>query len=188
MGGAYRVSQAIGNDPAKPWWTGVSKETRQSPPMRPTLEFHRGFLALLAAAILGLSQQSCVGPTFVVQQYSGPQRPAQTIATLRLYGTDRTRLVSFDDGAADAPIAEDARVHIEILPGEHRITVANAAHPEEPTQRMAFHAEPGKFYRVGFTPRDASTDAMLSERAHVYEIDPASDALLRDVTRPDQNL
>jgi hypothetical protein len=80
------------------------------------------------------------------------------------------------DGDPLAPVDDDVRLHIEVLPGEHSVAVANLALPDQPAQRVRFFAEAGKVYVAvwtGGSPR-------------IVEIDQSSGALLRDasVTAP----
>src|ERR1700754_1509031 len=84
-------------------------------------------VALLVLAVLvAFVVTGCPGPTFIVQQYAGPQRPPEAIATLRVKGNEPVRLLTLDDQDVAAPIVEDARLHIEILPAQHTVSVANA--------------------------------------------------------------
>jgi hypothetical protein len=126
----------------------------------------------LAAALGAGTLASCAGPTYVVEMYAGPRRPAETIAILRFGGADDARLVVVDGERADVTIADDARLHVEVLPGEHQLGVISRADPHAPLSRVSFRAEPGKLYRVVFEAGGAK----------IYEIDPGTDALLRDVT------
>jgi hypothetical protein len=126
--------------------------------------FSAGFLVFFALLLAG-----CAGPTFVVQQFKGPQRPPETIATLRVNAGGSVRLVSLDDEPLDVPLADDARLHIEMLPGRHSLTVraANADRAEP----LSFEAEAGKVYRV-----------TIAEEARIFEVDRSGDQPIRDVT------
>jgi hypothetical protein len=130
---------------------------------------HLAKILFLAAALLA----GCAGPTFVVQQYAGPVRPKDTIATLRVNGADSVRVMTLDEEDIAAPIVQDGRLHIELLPGRHAITVSNASAPQEPPKPIAFQAEPGKVYRVAFTPD-----------ARIFEVDRGADTVGRDATSP----
>jgi len=124
---------------------------------------------LLAALTLGLS--GCPGgPTYVVQQYAGPVRPNETISILRVNGKEELRLHFLDDEEMTARLADDARLHIELLPGRHTLSVRDVA----PGQRVSFEAQPNKVYRVTLEGR----------QPHVHEVDRDSDALGPDVTAP----
>jgi hypothetical protein len=114
-----------------------------------------------------------MGPTFVVQQYPGAVRPKETIATLRVNGSDTVRLMTLDDEDVAAPIVSDGRLHIELLPGRHAITVRNAAAPQEPATPLVFEAEAGKVYRIAFAPV-----------ARIFEVDRGGDTVGRDVSNP----
>ena len=66
-----------------------------------------------------------MGPTFIVQQYNGPPRARETIATLRVNGAETVRLLFLDEEDVAAPIVSDGRLHIELLPGKHTLTARN---------------------------------------------------------------
>ena len=123
--------------------------------------------------VLALLSAACAGPTFIVQQYAGPVRPKETIATLRVNGSDSVRLTTLDDEDMSAPIVEDGRLHIELLPGRHALAVRNAKAPDERPVAIAFAAEAGKVYRVAFTPEP-----------RIFEVDRGTDAPGADVTTP----
>jgi hypothetical protein len=135
----------------------------------------RAFLVLLAAFVT-LAISGCPGPTFVVQQYGGPQRPRETIATLRVNGNEPVRLLFLDDQDVAAPIMEDGRLHIEMLPARHTLVVGNASAPGERYSPITFQAEAGKFYRVVF-------EGGATGEARIYEVERANDKLIRDVTQ-----
>lgn len=128
----------------------------------------------LRAAILLVA--ACVGPTFVVQQYKGPERPTDQIAILRVNGSDSVRLMYLDDADVAAPLVSDGRLHIEMLPARHVVVVTNAANGNERSLPLAFDAQAGKVYRVIFVPPDATP--------RVFEVNRASDAPGVDVTMP----
>jgi len=114
----------------------------------------------------------CPGPTFVVQQYAGPVRAPETIATLRVNASDSVRLITLDGEDVRAPLEVDSRLHIELLPGRHRVGVANGA--TDLAEEVAFVAEVGKVYRVTF----------VGAAPHVVEVNRSSDAPGADVTAP----
>lgn len=126
-------------------------------------------LLLVLALLLG----GCAGPTFVVQQYAGPVRPKESIAILRVNGADAVRLAALDSEDVTAPLVEDGRLHIELLPGRHALTVRNAKAPDERPAAIVFEAEAGKVYRVTLGPE-----------ARIFEVDRATDAPVRDATSP----
>jgi hypothetical protein len=126
----------------------------------------------LATALLAVALAGCPGPTFVVQQYTGPVRPKDTIATLRVNGSDTVRIATLDNEELGAPIASDSRLHIELLPGRHAVTAQSIGAAAEPGEPIVFQAEAGKVYRVAF----------VAGTPHLYEVDRDADAVVRDVT------
>ena len=117
---------------------------------------------------------ACMGPTFIVQQYNGPPRPRETIATLRVNGAESVRLLFLDEEDVAAPVVSDGRLHIELLPGKHTLTARNGDDRTAATGSFAFMAEPGKVYRVLFD----------GESAHLWEVDRDSDKPTREATPP----
>ena len=81
----------------------------------------RALIALLVVALLA----ACMGPTFIVQQYNGPPRARETIATLRVNGAEPVRLLFLDEEDVAAPLVSDGRLHIELLPGKHTLMARN---------------------------------------------------------------
>lgn len=129
------------------------------------------------AALVAFLLAACPGPTFVVQQYGGPQRPQETIATLRVNGREPVRLLFLDDQDVAAPLEEDSRLHIELLPGRHTVVVGNAKVPNERYAPISFQAEAGKVYRVAFATGAAGGEPRM------YEVDRGNDTSIRDVTQ-----
>lgn len=125
------------------------------------------------ALLFAMTLAACMGPTFVVQQYGGPVRPRETIATLRVNGNDAVHLITLDDEDVRAPLESDSRLHIELLPGRHKIGVS-AGGPNDPVEPVAFIAEANKVYRAAY----------VAGVAHVFEVERGSDAQGRDVTAP----
>ena len=123
--------------------------------------------------LVGAALVACPGPTFIVQQYKGPVRERETIAILRVNGADSVRLLRLDDDDIGVPVQEDARLHIEILPGRHRVVVANAKAPSERYDPLEFMANADRVYRIVFAEANA----------RVHEVDRESDKLVSDVTR-----
>jgi hypothetical protein len=123
---------------------------------------------------------ACPGPTFIVQQYKGPVRDQETIAILRVNGADSVRLLTLDDEDVAAPIESDSRLHIEMLPAQHRVTVANAKAPSERYEPLVFIAHANHVYRVAF----------VESSAHIYDVDRSTDRILNDVTiaKPPEDL
>ena len=132
---------------------------------------------LIQICMSGLLVSACGGPTFIVQQYDGPPRSPETIAILRVQGNEPVQLVTLDGARADAVVDEDVRLHLELLPGAHRVGVADKRHPELGVHRIAFRAAAGAVYRVVF-----ATTADVSQRARIYEVGRDSNVLVRDVT------
>jgi len=126
---------------------------------------------LIGAALLGLAA-ACVGPTFIVQQYGGPPRARETIAILRVVGREPVRLLYLDGEDVAAPITDDGRLHIEVLPARHTVTVADARAASARHPPLDFDARAGKVYRVVF----------VGDGARVFEVDRDSDRPLADVT------
>lgn len=138
-----------------------------------------GRLARGASLAFACALAACGGPTFIVQQYSGPVRDPESIAILRVNGDGNVVLISLDGEPVRTRVAEDARLHVEMLPGPHSLAIADLADSARPLGRARFVAEAGRVYRPVF----AGT-------ARVMEVDASSDAPLRDVTvsapEPDQ--
>jgi hypothetical protein len=132
---------------------------------------------LLIAVLTAVAPLACGGPTFVISQYPGPPRPPETIAILRVTGGSSVQPISVD-GDPLAPVDDDVRLHIEVLPGEHSVAVANLGLPDQPAQRVRFFAEAGKLYVAAWT----------GGSPRVFEIDQSSGAMLRDasVTAPEE--
>jgi len=124
------------------------------------------------ALSLTLSLVACPGPTFIVQQYNGPPRERETIAILRVNGADSVRLLTLDDEDVAAPIQEDSRLHIEMLPARHKVTVANAKAPQERYEPMVFVAEANHVYRVIFE----------GSAARMFDVDRSTDKAIANVT------
>jgi hypothetical protein len=124
--------------------------------------------------LLFLVMTACMGPTFIVQQYNGPPRARETIATLRVNGAESVRLLFLDEEDVAAPIVSDGRLHIELLPGKHTLTARNGDDRSAPTGSIAFMAEPNKVYRVVFA----------GETAQLWEVDRDSDKPTREALPP----
>lgn len=131
-------------------------------------------LAILGAGLALLS--ACSGPTYVAQQYDGPPRPRESIAVVRVNAQDPVLLDSLDGEVIAVRLPEGSRLHVEVLPGPHRVGVANALDLSAPPVLVDFVAQPGKVYRPVWVAAPSS--------ARIYEVDRDSDALLYDVTTP----
>jgi len=137
-----------------------------------SLVWRFAMVALVALVAPLVAPTGCMGPTFVVQQYAGPVRPRETIATLRVNGSDSVHLITLDDEDVRAPLESDTRLHIELLPGRHKIGVVNG--PNDVVAPVTFNAEAGKVYRAAY----------VGTEPHVFEVDRGSDNPGRDVTAP----
>jgi hypothetical protein len=133
-------------------------------------------IALIFFAMLSLL--GCpAGPTYIVQQYAGPPREKETIGILRVNGKDSVRLAALDDEEITARIAEDTRLHVEVLPGRHTVSVRGG----DISQCIAFQVEPGKVYRVVIEGASKEPGSAAGN-ARIHEVDRDSDAVGRDVT------
>lgn len=137
------------------------------------------------ASLLSCLAASCAGPTFVVQQYDGPVRPTETIAIIRVNGKDPIRLDVLDGEVVGTRVEEDARLHVEVLPGRHTLKVRDLTDPNALPGRASFIAEAGRVYRpVVFAPQPSEWGGVATV-VRVFEVDGGSDAQIRDVTVPD---
>lgn len=138
----------------------------------------------LAAAGL-LAATGCTPATFIVQQYDGEPRTKTEVAILRINGSEPLRLEELDGEVLAYELHDrGSRVHIELLPGEHEIGLADG--PGLPLKRRRFVAAPGQVYRpmVFHTDNQASED--LPRGAWVvaiYEVDADSDAIVREISQ-----
>jgi hypothetical protein len=140
-------------------------------------------------ALLAIAPQGCGGPTFIVQQYSGEVRPAETIGIIRVNGQDPVILASIDGEPTSVQVAKDARMHIEVLPGKHTIGIANPSDVTRPPAMVSFRADAGKFYRPIFMQPDQARQVGYRVRigaARIFQVDSGSDALIGDVTLPER--
>jgi hypothetical protein len=152
------------------------------------LSFSRNFAAACLAAGLSLS---CGQVTFVVQAYSGPARAADTVSVVRINRDAPVRVVSVDgDPLGNQQIEEGTRLHVEVLPGRHELSIANEKAPVQKTKVVRFVAEPGRTYRVLAADREWHTHATPTKTPGttwsplVYEVDAEGDRLLREVSLP----
>lgn len=129
--------------------------------------------AAFVGAVIAFAAAGCVGPTYIVQKYEGPPRAAETIAVLRFDGNEPVRLLMLDGERVESPIANDARLHIELLPGPHVVAVIDTSATPLMASPLPFDAAPGKVYRP----------IVVARVARLYEVDRSSDAPIRDVTR-----
>ncbi|MBK7581034.1 MAG: hypothetical protein IPI67_12575 [Myxococcales bacterium] len=137
-----------------------------------------------ACVALGFSLLGCGGPTFIAQQYAGPVRPRESIAIIRVNGDSGLALLTLDGEDIATRVPEDARLHVEVLPGPHRLIIGDVSGTARAVGRAAFVAEAGKTYRPVFSgegPAPIDTETVIRP-ARVYEVDDGRDTLLRDVT------
>lgn len=146
---------------------------------RPSARRARSFAVAGALCAAGAAL-ACSTSTFVVQGYKGPERPAEALSILRINGADGVQLLEVDAEPAGVPLSADARLHIELLPGEHEIVLLNRSQNPPFAEPVGFVAERGRVYRPGFAALGAAGGP---PEARVYEVDAASDAVRRDVTR-----
>lgn len=136
----------------------------------------------MGIAAVGLS--GCGVATFIVQQYDGAPIAEERIAILRVNGDDHLRLEELD-GEVLAYELEDprSRIHIEMLPGEHELGLADGN--GVPLKRRRFVAEPGKVYRP-MIYRPATQSGQLNAgdwSVAIYEVDRGSDAIIREISQ-----
>jgi hypothetical protein len=134
-----------------------------------------------ASTGLALAEFACGGPTLVVQQYSGAQRSGESIAVIRMDGSDTVQIRSIDREQLGA-VEKGLRVHVEVLPGMHEIDVTDPGN-HVTLRNVRFVAEAGKVYRVRVaqTLSSGGSDAFV---ARVYEVDRSSDAQIREASLP----
>jgi hypothetical protein len=137
----------------------------------------------LAALTCGLS--GCGTATFIIQQYDGSPLAAEQVAVLRLNGSDPVRLEALDGEPLGYELHDRAsRVHIEMLPGEHELALAEA--PELPAKRRRFRAEAGKVYRpllVRTPTAGAVIPGVTAWVVGIYEVDANSDEIVREISQ-----
>lgn len=114
----------------------------------------------------------CGGPTFIVQQYGGAPRDREAISVIRVNGQETIVLVALDGEDIATRVPDDARLHVEVLPGKHTVTIGDLSDTAEPARSTSFVALAGKTYRP----------VMQAHAARVFEVDPDTDVLLSDVT------
>src|SRR5690606_773925 len=134
---------------------------------------------LLCATLVATA--ACTTATFVIQQYDGEALPAERVAILRIQGGDETIIAELDGEVLDYRIAEKTdRVHIELLPGNHEIGIAQ--HPLGRVAYLAFDARPGRSYQALIIHNPLPPDLQSTWRAAIYEIDSDSGEQLQDVS------
>ena len=146
--------------------------------------------AYTLTCILALAAAGCGQVTYVLQQYDGPVRARDQVSVLRIQSDDPTQLVSLDEEQLGAQALDsDVRLHIEMLPGKHTLSVKNPNVQIMQTQKVAFVAQPGRVYRVLLSNRAWHTNtARPSPQGTwsplVYEVDPDTGRPLQEVSLP----
>lgn len=133
----------------------------------------------------------CGQVTYVLQQYDGPVRAKDEVSILRVQPGDPAQIVVMDGEAlGHQALDSDVRIHIEMLPGKHELSVENPqALPNTNTQEVQFVAEPGRTYRVVLADRawhvkNAGANRPGSWSPLVYEVQSSDGRLLREVSLP----
>lgn len=138
---------------------------------------------LWAALGLGLLLSCGTSATFIVQQYDGPALPAERIAILRLEGGDEGYLATLDGETLDYRVeSRTDRIHIEMLPGRHELGLA--LKPLGLISYRVFQAQAGRIYhpKIVRGRLERRTRGQPEWTAAVFEVDPESGELLRDVS------
>lgn len=134
-----------------------------------------GLVLLASLAIAG-----CGTVTYVLQQYGGDPRPAESISIVRIANDDPLHISTIDGEPLDVRLQSDTRVHVEILPGVHVLGVyrPDARIPVE--QKVRFKAEAGQVY--GVVMAEAPPGGATPWAGRVFEIDRSTGTALRDAT------
>jgi len=142
--------------------------------------------AAVSAVSMGLGLVSACGTaTFIVQQYDGAPLAEQQVAILRLNGDDPVRLEALDGEPLGYELHDRAsRVHIEMLPGEHELALAEG--PELPAKRRRFRAHAGKVYRP-LLVRTATGGPVIPGVTEwvvgIYEVNAGNDEIVREISQ-----
>lgn len=152
----------------------------------PTRKARFGSLFLVSAAsVLASLTSACGTATFIVQQYDGSPLAEEQVAILRLNGDDPVRLDALDGEPLGYELHDrTSRVHIEMLPGEHELALAEG--PEWPAKRRRFRAEAGKVYRPLLVRTDADgpvVPGITKWVVGIYEVDRSSDEIVREISQ-----
>jgi hypothetical protein len=146
-------------------------------------------LSIWMVGLVALTALGCGRVTYVLQQYDGPVRAPELVSVLRIQHDDSAQIVAIDGEAlGQQSFASDVRLHIEMLPGKHTLSVKNPAMGESATQQVQVIAEPGRIYRVVLTDRAWHTQrAKVSPpgtwSALIYEVQ-RDGRLLQEVSLP----
>lgn len=138
---------------------------------------------LLMGIAAGGGLAGCGVATFIVQQYDGAPIAEERISILRVNGDDHLRLEELDGEVLAYEIDDPrSRIHIEMLPGEHELGLADGN--GVPLKRRRFVAEAGKVYRpmiYRHAPRAGQPNGDWS--VAIYEVDRGSDAIIREISQ-----
>lgn len=153
-------------------------------PLRAGQSERRSFLSYVSLAVLAsgaVFATACGVATFIVQQYEGEPLSAERIAILRINGDASVRLEELDGEVLAYELHDrGSRVHIEMLPGEHEIGLADGS--GLPIKRRRFVAEAGKVYRpMVFHKPSPPTEAGWA--VAIYEVERDTDAILREISQ-----
>jgi hypothetical protein len=152
---------------------------------RPKASRLRSFAAVSAAGIGVVLVSGCGTATFIVQQYDGSPLAEEQVAILRLNGDNPVRLEALDGEPLGYELQDSAsRVHIEMLPGEHELALAEG--PELPAKRRRFRAEAGKVYRP-LLVRTETTGPIIAGVSEwvigIYEVNSGNDDIVREISQ-----
>lgn len=138
----------------------------------------------MTATALGLLP-GCGTATFIVQQYDGAPLAEEHVAILRLNGDEPVRLEALDGEPLGYELHDRAsRVHIEMLPGEHELALAEG--PELPAKRRRFRAEAGKVYRpllVRTATDGPAIPGVTGWVIGIYEVNAGNDEIIREISQ-----
>ncbi len=146
--------------------------------------------AYTLACMFALAAAGCGQVTYVLQQYDGPVRARDQISVLRVQPNDPTQLLALDEEQlGPQQLDSDVRLHIEILPGKHTLSVKNPNVQIMQTQKVAFVAQPGRVYRVFLANRAWHTNTSRETPQGtwsplVYEVDANTGRPLQEVSLP----
>jgi hypothetical protein len=127
---------------------------------------------------------ACTTATFVVQQYAGDPLPAHKIAILRITGGGDEYIAALDGEGLGFQLDDPRdRVHVEMLPGTHEISIG--INGDDRVVTRLFEARGGKVYRAVVLRNRLQRDnwGRLTWTLGVFEVDGGSDELLSDVSR-----
>jgi hypothetical protein len=130
-----------------------------------------GQLTAIAGLVISLTDCGATG-TVIIRRYPGPPRPSETIGIIRTSRKDP--VLDAVDGEPPDTDEDGYRLHVEVMPGVHEVTVkvCEGCFCEPITAR--FVAESGKTYRMAVAR--APADYPFRYYAYAYEVDRFSDA------------